>query len=368
MKDADRLCEILMERHCCRSLVGAAAVLLALLAGCYYQPTSPRSAHLGWLKDEPLDRGNSHSFAVDYEAVVGTARQAIHEVGLGVREDYFYDDSTWMFLCEGIGYTVVRVVVQRLGERQTAVRVISRRSDPLVVGKKEYSEDIFAALIEELEGKPQRPEPSPAAPSSLEKIAGTDYFAAEYEAVVSAAREVAPVVGFSLREDYPVDDSTWVIVCEEYTRSLRVVVQRLDEGQTAVRVISHRRERADSIKMEDYSQDIFAALIELLEGQPYVFAVDYEAVVSAAREAVKDAEFEIRGSYSVNDSTWVIVCAKHARFLRVVVERLGERQTGVRVAFRPSEGVEVWRMEDYSQDIFATLIEKLEGKPQRPQR
>ena len=43
-------------------------------------------------------------------------------------------------------------------------------------------------------------------------------------------------------------------------------------------------------------------------------------------------------------------------------------QLVVRVIFRRNEGVELWRMGDYSQDIFATLIEKLERKPQRPQR
>jgi hypothetical protein len=263
--------------------------------------------------------------------------------------------------------TVVRVVVQRLGERQTAVRVISRRRDPLGVRKKEYSQDIFAALIEKLEGKPQRPEPSPAVPSSLEKIVGTDFFAADYEAVVSAALEAVQEVGFALREDYPVNDSTWVIVCEKYARSLRVVVRRLGEQQTAVRMISLRRETTDPIKMEDYSQDIFATLIEKLEGKPHLFAVDYEAVVSAALEAVQEVGFSLREDYPVNDSTWVIVCEKYAQFLRVVVQRLGERQTGVRVIFRRGEAVEVWRMEDYSQDIFAALIEKLEGKPQRPE-
>lgn len=66
--------------------------------------------------------------------------------------------------------------------------------------------------------------------------------------------------------------------------------------------------------------------------------------------------------------TWRRSEAKHARFLRVVVQRLGEKQTAVRVIFRRGEGAELWRMEDYSQDILAALSEKLEGKPQRPQR
>jgi hypothetical protein len=46
----------------------------------------------------------------------------------------------------------------------------------------------------------------------------------------------------------------------------------------------------------------------------------------------------------------VILCEKYARFLRVVVQRLGEEQTAVRVIFRRGEAVEVWRMKDYSQD------------------
>ncbi len=381
MKDDDPLREVLLERHYCRTLVGAAAFLLAVLAGCWHPHQAVRQLphNLGWLKDEPLDRGNSHPFAADYEAVVGAARQAVHEVGLAVAEDYPVNDSTWMMLCasflllptswwEGSSpVTVVRVVVQRLGERQTAVRVISRRPDPLQAWKKEYSQDIFAALIEKLEEWPQRPEPSPAAPSSLERILGQRFFAADYEAVVRAAREAVQEMGITLREDYPGNDSTWVILCEKYARSFRVVVQRLGERQTAVRVISRRRETTDPIKVEEYSHDIFAALIEKLEGQPHLFAVGYEAVVSAAREAVQEVGLELRDDYPVNDSTWVILCAKHAQFLRVVVQRLGEQQTAVRVIFRRGEAVEVWRMEDYSHDILTALIEKLEGKPQRPE-
>ncbi len=184
--------------------------------------------------------------------------------------------------------------------------------------------------------------------------------------MVRAAREAVQEMGITLREDYPGNDSTWVILCEKYARSFRVVVQRLGERQTAVRVISRRRETTDPIKVEDYSQDIFAALIEKLEGQPHFFAADYEAVVSAAREAVQEVGLELREDYPVNDSTWVILCEGYGQFLRVVVQRLGEKQTAVRVIFRRGEAVEVWRMEDYSQDIFAALIEKLEGEPQRP--
>ncbi len=84
----------------------------------------------------------------------------------------------------------------------------------------------------------------------------------------------------------------------------------------------------------------------------------------------------LREHYPVNDSTWVIVCVNYVQsrigprlppsILRVVVQRLGEQQTAVRVIFRRGGAVEVWRMEDYSRDIFAALIEKLEGKLQRP--
>jgi hypothetical protein len=354
-----------------RLIVAATAFLLAVLSVTACAARTPAN-----LKDEPLDRGSSHPFAADYEVVVSAAREAVQEVGLEFAEDYPVNDSTWMILCGGGWYlpagsfrTVVRVVVQRLGEQQTAVRVISRRTDPLdPFSKGDYSQDIFAALIENLEGKPQRPEPSPAVPSSFEKILGRPhFFAADYEAVVSAALEAVQEVGFSLREDYPVNDSTWVILCERYARSLRVVVQRLGERQTAVRVISRRRETKDLLQMEDYSQDIFATLIEKLEGQPHLFAADYEAVVSAALEAVQEVGFSLREDYPVNDSTWVILCERYGRFLRVVVQRLGERQTAVRVIFRRGEAVEVWRMEDDSQDILGALIEGLEGKPQRPE-
>ena len=77
MKDDDSLREGLLERKCCRTLVGAAAVLLAVLAGCYYphpRVSSGVPLNLGWLRDEPLDRGNSHPFAGDYEAADAFAR------------------------------------------------------------------------------------------------------------------------------------------------------------------------------------------------------------------------------------------------------------------------------------------------------
>lgn len=323
------------------------------------------------MKDEPLDRGDSHFFAADYEAVASAALEAVQEIGLELAEDYSVNDSTWMILCEISVFlktsAVVRVVVQRLGKKQTEVRVISLRSQPLALwGKGDYSQDIVAALIEKLEEWPQRPKPSLAAPSSLEDILGQRSFAADYEAVVSAAREAVQEAGITLLEDYPVDESAWLIHCEKYDQSLRVVVQGSSEGETVVRVISRRRDPTDLLKMEDYSEDMFAALIEKLEGQPHIFAVDYEAVVLAAREAVQAAGFEVRGSYPINERTWAIVCAKHARFLRVVVQRLGEEQTAVRVIFRRGKGVELWRMEDYSQDIFAALIEQLERKPQPP--
>ena len=79
-----------------------------------------RPGTLAGLKDEPLARGDSHSIAADYEAVVGATREAVQEVGLKFAEDYPVDDSTWMILCEKelteFRYgAVVRVVVQRLG-------------------------------------------------------------------------------------------------------------------------------------------------------------------------------------------------------------------------------------------------------------
>ena len=337
---------------------------------------------LAELKNEPLDRGDSlpYPMAADYEAVVGAALEAVRAVELKLREDYQINDSTWMILCEKIPWevddellymseAVVRIVVQRLGENQTEVRVISRRTDPLAWrAKGDYSQDIFAALIEKLELRLQRPEPSPAALSALERTLGQRLFVADYEVVVSGAREAVQESGITLREDYPVDDSARVIVCEKYAQSLRVVVHKLNEEQTSVRVLSRRRDPTDPLKMEEYSQDIFAALIEKLEGQPHIFSVDYEAAVSAAREAVQEVGFEVRADYPLDDSRWVMVCAKHARFLRVIVQRLGAEETAVRVIFRRGEGVELWRMEDYSQDIFATLIEKLEGKRQRPER
>ncbi len=140
---------------------------------------------------------------------------------------------------------------------------------------------------------------------------------------------------------------------------------RLGEKQSAVRLISSPRSPTDPFEMEDYYQDVFAALFEVLEGQPHIFAADYEAVVRAAREAVHEEGFSLREDQPVNDSTQVILCEKYGRFLRVAVQRLGERQTAVRVIFRRGEGVEVWRFEDDSQDILAALIERLEGQPQR---
>ncbi len=350
-----------------------AAFLLAVpgVAACAYpappitqfpnpSPGPPERSVAG-LKDEPLGRGDSHSFAEDYEAVASAALEAVQEVGLELAEDYSVNDSTWMILCGMSEFlktsAVVRVVVQRLWKKQTEVRVISLRSQPLALwGKGDYSQDIFDSLIEKLEEWPQRPKTSPAAPSPLEDILGQRSFESDFEAVVSATREGVQEVGITLRNDYPVDDDAWVILCEKYAQSLRVVVQRLGKAQTAVRVISRRRRPTDLLKMEDYSQDIFSALIEKIEGQPHIFAVDYEALVLATREAVKDAEFEVRGGYPVNDSTWVIVCAKHARFLRVVVQRLGEKQTAVRVIFRRGEGVELWRMEDYSPPFGSVSI------------
>jgi hypothetical protein len=349
-----------------RLIVEAAALLLAVatVTAC----VSLAGLAVGYetidgLKDEPLDQGKSHRFAADYEAVVSAAREVLPEVWLQLyepgelfsvadrlhlAEDYPVNDSTWAIYC-GSGYLdagwVARMVVQRLGEGQTVVRVIARARNPIVIEIGDYSQVFFAALMEKLEGK-------------------LDFFAVDYEAVVSATREGAQEMGFALREDYSANDSTWVIRCEKYGRSLRVVVQRLGEKQTAVRAISSPRSPTDPFEMEDFYRDIFAALFEKLEGQPHFFAADYEAVVSVAREAVQEEGFSLREDYAVNDSTWVILCERYGRFLRVVVRRLGERQIAVRVIFRRGEGVEVWRLENDSQDIFAALIEKLEGKSQ----
>ncbi len=130
------------------------AAVLAVL-GC---------ASLGGVRDEPLEEGDSRPFAADYTEVVRAARAAVLGAGLKIQEDYPLDESTWFILSDkpysffgGYG-AVVRVVVQKLGDNQTVVRVISRRRSAIELGAKgDYSKDIIAALTLWLEEEPGLP-------------------------------------------------------------------------------------------------------------------------------------------------------------------------------------------------------------------
>ncbi len=100
-------------------------------------------------------------------------------------------------------------------------------------------------------------------------------FAADYTEVVRAARAAVLGAGLKVQEDYPLDESTWLILSDKpysffggYGAVVRVVVQKLGENQTVVRVISRRRSAIELGGKGDYSKDIIAALTLWLERPP----------------------------------------------------------------------------------------------------
>lgn len=117
-------------------------------------------ATIGGLKDEPLTEGTSRPFAAEFEELVKVVPEVFDSLGLELTESYPVNDEAWMFLGEKpaslFSYgAVLRVVVERLGEHQTAVRIVSKRRVGTAFGNKgDYSKDIFEAVANHLKLEP----------------------------------------------------------------------------------------------------------------------------------------------------------------------------------------------------------------------
>lgn len=116
-------------------------------------------ATVGGLKDEPLTEGVYRPYDASFDEVVKAVPVAIDTVGLTFVEEYSVNDSTTVFLAEkgtsSWSYgAVVRIVVERVDQQKTIVRVISkRRMATGVASKGDYSQDVFAALVRLLEAE-----------------------------------------------------------------------------------------------------------------------------------------------------------------------------------------------------------------------
>jgi len=100
------------------------AVLSAIaLSGC---------ATVGSMRSASIQEGISRTFQADRAAVVRATQQSFVQMGLKLKEQYQYDDSTTVIIAsEGINAVswgvLVRVVIQELEDSETVVRVTTKR-------------------------------------------------------------------------------------------------------------------------------------------------------------------------------------------------------------------------------------------------
>lgn len=89
---------------------------------------------VGGMRSMPVDRGTERRFDGELEAVVVASRNALVATGLAIVEFEEVSESVWSMIATGEPYEkkeLVRVVCERVGRREVAVRVITRRREPI---------------------------------------------------------------------------------------------------------------------------------------------------------------------------------------------------------------------------------------------
>ena len=108
------------------------------------------------MREAPLSEGEERTFDADFEAVIGAAREAVADAGLGIEDAYEVDDDTFVIIGRARssafsygGYA--RAVIERVAEGRTVVRVFTKRKVATnVTAKGDYSGPIFSTLTTEL--------------------------------------------------------------------------------------------------------------------------------------------------------------------------------------------------------------------------
>ena len=96
-------------------------------------------------------------------------------------------------------------------------------------------------------------------------------------------------------------------------------------------------------------------------GESRNFDADFDRVVDAALQSIKQEGLQIEESYKPNAKTWVILSWKGAsamswgELVRVVVEKTADEATAVRVITKRKSALSVTAKGDYSQSIFSGI-------------
>lgn len=89
-------------------------------------------------------------------------------------------------------------------------------------------------------------------------------FNTEFERVLKASRESVVEVGLNIEDAYQANDHTWVILAKKPTSAwswgelVRVVVEKNNENETIVRVLTKRKLATNVTAKGDYSNSILS--------------------------------------------------------------------------------------------------------------
>lgn len=119
------------------------SIFVLMFSGC---------ATVDSMRNAPLSQGVHRAFNADYDTVLKAARKSVIEAGLLIEKAYRANDETWIMigikcLSTGSYHDLVRVVVEKKGETETEVRVLTKRRYALYIpAKGDYSQSILSNI------------------------------------------------------------------------------------------------------------------------------------------------------------------------------------------------------------------------------
>ena len=123
------------------------AIALALVVGA-----ASGCATTDTMREAPLSEGKTQTFAAPFDTVLEATRESIPEAGFGIQEVNQVDAGTTAFIAEKSGGAFsygerVRVLVQRQGDAETLVRVLTKKKMATnVFAKGDWSDTLFQLI------------------------------------------------------------------------------------------------------------------------------------------------------------------------------------------------------------------------------